>query len=249
MNLIAARKAWKRARVAYQQTEAYRFGNPIIDDLEGKVNAWPLDEGLIDYVAASYGDSSDENPCYTSNVIANKKLVLSGRTIDTSQIDKALLAEELHEVDEIEANVAISYHAIEFLLWGQDLNGTGPGAGQRPASDFDPNKCTGGNYDRRATYLRTVTELLIDELEWITAQWGPDGAARSTLHQVDPRQGIAYDQLIGEGNKEGNAKVMAAIEALVVQTKWIERAVASLELDKITFGGSDSLDAPAKIVQ
>ena len=28
-----------------------------------------------------------------------------------------------------EANVATGYHAIEFLLWGQDLNGTGPGAG------------------------------------------------------------------------------------------------------------------------
>jgi len=72
-NLAAARAAWKAARMPYQQTEAYRFGNPIVDDWEGKVNAWPLDEGLIDYVAVDYGDESDENPFYTANVIAQSK--------------------------------------------------------------------------------------------------------------------------------------------------------------------------------
>ena len=48
--LDAARAAWKAARIPYMQTEGYRFGNKIVDDWEGKVNAWPLDEGLIDYV-------------------------------------------------------------------------------------------------------------------------------------------------------------------------------------------------------
>ncbi len=47
-NLVRARAAWLAARVPYQQTEGYRFGNAIVDDWEGKVNAWPLDEGLID---------------------------------------------------------------------------------------------------------------------------------------------------------------------------------------------------------
>ena len=46
----------------YQQTEVFRFGNPIVDEWEGRVNAWPLDEGLIDYVAACYGGGTDENP-------------------------------------------------------------------------------------------------------------------------------------------------------------------------------------------
>ena len=141
-NLEAARDAWKAARVPYQQTEAFRFGNAIVDDWEGKVNAWPLDEGLIDYVAGAYGSDSDENPYYTANVIANHKLELSGEIIDASVIDERLLGEALHEVDEVEANVATGYHAIEFLLWGQDLNGTGPGAGNRPASDFDPENCS-----------------------------------------------------------------------------------------------------------
>ncbi len=78
-NLKAARTAWLAARDPYQQTEGYRFGNPIVDDWEGKVNAWPLDEGLIDYVADSYGTESDENPLYTANVIANTSVVLRRR--------------------------------------------------------------------------------------------------------------------------------------------------------------------------
>ncbi|TIQ01506.1 MAG: peptidase, partial [Mesorhizobium sp.] len=65
--LTAAREAWKASRVPYQQTEVYRFGNAIVDDWEGKVNAWPLDEGLIDYVAENYGTELDANALYTAN--------------------------------------------------------------------------------------------------------------------------------------------------------------------------------------
>ena len=114
------------------QTEAFRFGNKIVDDWEGKVNAWPLDEGLIDYVDESYGTASDSNPLFAANVIANKSLTVGGRKVDASKITKELLAETLQEAERIEANVATGYHAIEFLLWGQDLNGTGPG--RRPAA-------------------------------------------------------------------------------------------------------------------
>ena len=139
-NLANAQGAWLAARVPYQQSEVYRFGNAIVDDWEGKVNAWPLDEGLIDYVAASYGAESEENPGYTANVIASSSFTFSGETVDASAITKELLADTLHELGGVEANVATGYHAVEFLLWGQDLNGTGPGAGARPASDFDPGQ-------------------------------------------------------------------------------------------------------------
>ncbi len=77
--LAAARDAWKAARIPYQQTEVYRFGNAIVDDWEGRVNAWPLDEGLIDYVDASYGAESDENTLYTANVIANPSIEINGQ--------------------------------------------------------------------------------------------------------------------------------------------------------------------------
>lgn len=357
-NLAAAKAAWIAARHPYQQTEAYRFGNAIVDDWEGKVNAWPLDEGLIDYVAASYGGESDENPYYTANVVANPTLVLSGRKIDARRITPELLADTLHEVDEIEANVATGYHAIEFLLWGQDLNGTGPGAGNRPASDFDLKSCSWGNCDRRRAYLESATELLVSDLAWMTEQWTADGAARKALTANGPNAGLAaiftgmgslsygelagermklglmlhdpeeehdcfsdnthwshyndalgirnvytgaytridgstmtgpslselvaardpkidaqlrekldatlarmqtlvdsatsgeaYDQMIGDSNETGNARVMAAIDSLVAQTRAIEQAVGVMGLDAIAFEGSDSLDAPEKVSQ
>jgi putative iron-regulated protein len=212
-NLAAARSAWKAARIPYQQTEALRFGNAIVDAWEGKVNSWPLDEGLIDYVTAAYGTESDENPYFTANVIASEKLMLSGRVIDAHTIDKTLLAESLHELDGVEANVATGYHAIEFLLWGQDLNGTGPGAGARPASDFDNGNCTGGHCQRRAAYLTAATGLLVDDLGWMTEQWTSGGAARNALLEGDPRKGLAtiltgmgslsYGELAGERMKLG----------------------------------------------
>jgi putative iron-regulated protein len=353
--LKAARQAWIEARVPYMQTEAFRFGNAIVDDWEPRVNAWPLDEGLIDYVSAEYGDESPQNDLYVANVIANTRIKIAGEEVDTSSITKDLLAGTLQEAGGVESNVATGYHAIEFLLWGQDLNGTGPGSGNRPATDFDTKNCSNGNCGRRAAYLATATDLLIDDLAWITEQWGPEGAARKAVmadggnaglaaifkglgsltygelagermklgllihdpeeehdcfsdnthnaHYFDAKGiqnvylgtytrtdgsvvsgpspsalvrarspetdertraaiettmqrmaaivaraegGEAYDQMIGEGNEEGNAVVNAAIEALIAQAKEFERAIAALELKAIQFEGSDSLDAPEK---
>ena len=355
--LAAARAAWTAARVPYQQSEVYRFGNAIVDDWEGKVNAWPLDEGLIDYVAASYGAESEENPAYRANIVASPSVAFAGETIDARVIDKALL-EALHELGGVEANVTTGYHAVEFLLWGQDLNGTGPGAGRRPASDFDPANCSWGNCDRRAAYLKAATDLLVDDLAWMTAQWAPGGGTREGLLEGaaekglaaivtgmgslsygelagermklglllhDPEEehdcfsdnthyshyydalgirnvylgayrridgtvvkgpslsdlvaaaapdvdsalrgqlnatiaameaivksaegGEAYDQMIAEGNDAGNARVQAAIEALTAQTGGIERAVAALQLAKVAFEGSDSLDDPEAVFE
>ena len=211
--LAAARQAWKDARPPYMQTEGYRFGNAIVDDWEGKVNSWPLDEGLIDYVDPSYGESSDENPYYRANVIANPHLKIAGKEIDASKITPQLLSERLQEAGEVEANVATGYHAIEFLLWGQDLHGTGPGAGERPASDYDVAHCTHGNCDRRAAYLTVATQLLVSDLKEMEADWAPGGAARKQLAEGGPDQGLtkiltglgslSYGELAGERMKLG----------------------------------------------
>ena len=153
--LGAARDAWRAARVPYMQTEAFRFGNPVVDDWEGRVNAWPLDEGLIDYVDSSYGDSTDENPLYTLNVIANTQLRIGPDVVDATTITKELIGGPLQEALDVEKNVAIGYHAIEFLLWGQDLNGTGPGAGNRPWTDLaSGGACTHNNCAVSYTHLR-----------------------------------------------------------------------------------------------
>lgn len=212
-NHEAAKAAWLAARVPYQQTEAYRFGNPVVDEWEGKVNAWPLDEGLIDYVDISvYGEDSEENNFFLSNIIANPSVNVGGMEIDASVIDADLL-QKLHEVDGVEANVATGYHAIEFLLWGQDLNGNGPGAGARAYTDFDFSNCTNGNCDRRARYLTAATDLLIEDLIDIVAAWDAGGAARRDLEAMSDAAGIgailtglgslSYGELAGERMKLG----------------------------------------------
>ncbi|MFB2553125.1 imelysin family protein [Ensifer soli] len=354
--LEAARTAWLAARNPYQETEAYRFGNAVVDAWEGKVNAWPLDEGLIDYVDPSYGTESDENALYTANVIANPKITVDGEAIDATTITPELIA-SLREAGGIEANVTTGYHAIEFLLWGQDLNGTGPGAGNRPYTDYDTQACTNGNCDRRAAYLKSASTLLVGDLEEMVAAWAPEGeAAKAVL--ADPKAGLsamltgmgslsygelagermklglllhdpeeehdcfsdnthnshlhdqigietvytgsytrtdgttlsgpslsalvaekdkaldaeltaklekttaamramverartteAYDQMIGEGNAEGNAIVQAAIDGLIDQTKSVERVISSLDLGTIELEGSDSLDNPDAVFQ
>ncbi len=206
--LRAARTAWMNARVPYMHTEVYRFGNAIVDDWEGKVNAWPLDEGLIDYVDPGYGTASDENPLYVANVVGNEQVSLGGEVLDASEITASLLT-ELHEIGGVEANVATGYHAMEFLLWGQDLNGTQPGSGERPWTDYATgNGCTGDNCERRRAYLDTVSAMLVDELEWMTAQWAGDGAARRALLEGGPDTGLSamltglgslsYGELAGE---------------------------------------------------
>jgi putative iron-regulated protein len=53
--------------------------------------------------------------------------------------------------------------------------------------------------------------------------------------------------MIGEGNAEGNAVVQKVVDALLDQTKSIERAVAALDLKAIEFEGSDSLDNPSAV--
>ena len=188
--LDAARTAWIASRVPYQQTEVFRFGNPIVDDWEGKVNAWPLDEGLMDYVDASYGGPTDENEFAALNVIANPTFSIAGMDVDATEITPDLIGDVLNEADGIETNVARGYHAIEFLLWGQDLNGTDAGAGDRPYTDFiQGDGCTGGNCDRRVDYLTAATDLLITDLEFIIDQWDEDGEARTGLI-ADPDAGI-----------------------------------------------------------
>src|SRR5699024_1402188 len=122
-------------------------------------------------------------------IIANTSLPVAGQTVDASVITPDLIR-ELHEADGIEANVASGYHAIEFLLWGQDLNDTGPGAGDRPWTDYAAgDDCTGGNCDRRAQYLIAATDLLIADLDEMVANWQQGGDARKAV-TADPQAGL-----------------------------------------------------------
>ncbi len=194
--LEAAKQAWLAARVPYQQSEVFRFGNAVVDDWEGQLNAWPLDEGLIDYVKADGYQHALGNDGANANIIASTELTIGGETMDLSTLTPELLA-SLNEVGGSEANVATGYHAIEFLLWGQDLNGFAAGAGERPATDYAQGEdCTNGHCDRRAAYLDAVTDLLVTDLEWMVGQWTADteGNYRAELVAMEPQ--AAYQKML-----------------------------------------------------
>lgn len=198
--LKAARDAWVAARVPYMQTEVFRFGNTIIDDWEGQVNAWPLDEGLIDYVAKDYQHALG-NPGATANIIANTEVQVGEDKVDVKDITPDKLA-SLNELGGSEANVATGYHAIEFLLWGQDLHGNEAGAGERPASDYiEGAGGTGGHNDRRRAYLTAVTDLLVSDLEEMVNNWKPGVADnyRASLEAESGESGLRK-MLFGMGS-------------------------------------------------
>ena len=71
----------------------------------------------------------------------------------------------------------------------------------------------------------------------------------AAIKETAERGEMAYDQMIGEDNPKGNALVQAAIDALLEQTKTIEKIVVALDLGPLAFEGSDSLDAPEAVFQ
>ncbi|MCC6617201.1 MAG: iron-regulated protein [Anaerolineae bacterium] len=168
--LQAARAAWLAAREPYGQTEAFRFYGGPIDDAdgpEGLINAWPLDEVYIDYV--------DGDP--DSGIIQD--------TTDYPDLDAELL-ESLNESG-AEENISVGYHAVEFLLWGQDLSADGPGA--RPFTDYT----TAPNAERRAAYLRLVTDRLVEHLDYLVSEWDPtaEDNYRATFLALPPDDAIS----------------------------------------------------------
>lgn len=189
-----AKAAWKTARESYGTTEAFRFANgPIDNDIdfeapEGLINAWPLDEAYIDYV------NDTNSPDYGGGII-NKPAMYP-------VIDKQLL-EDLNEGED-EKSISTGYHAIEFLLWGQDL--TAPAAnqaGQRPYTDFVDGG-TAENQDRRRDYLDAAADLLIDHLTYLVDLWKEGGSYRNTflaLPENDALQNI-YLGIITLGSSE-----------------------------------------------
>ncbi|MEZ8143542.1 peptidase [Enterovibrio norvegicus FF-33] len=198
--LATAKLAWLAARVPYQQSEVFRFGNAIVDDWEGQLNAWPLDEGLIDYVAQDYQYELG-NDGAVANIVANDSLRIGHDVLDVKQITPELIA-SLNELGGSEANVASGYHAIEFLLWGQDLNGTNSGAGNRSYTDFAYEaSCTNDNCDRRRAYLKAASELLITDLAWMENQWaeGVSNNYRQTLLSESSENGLRK-MLFGMGS-------------------------------------------------
>lgn len=196
--LDAARNAWLASREPYLQSEVFRFYDGPIDNPEngpeGMINAWPLDEAYIDYV--------EDGP-------------ESGIVNDTS---KTIDAETLMSLNEQggEENIATGYHAVEFLLWGQDMSETGPG--DRSFNDYtDGAESTAPNSDRRALYLTTTTGLLKTQLEGLAADWaaGQDNY-RKELGSVEPKEAfrrILTGMIVLSGFETGGERLQTALDS------------------------------------
>lgn len=206
----AAKEAWINAQESYGQTEVYRFyGGPIDDEdgPEGQLNAWPLDESLIDYVTvAANGEdgandvgvniinSPDEYPTITMDVIAG-----------------------LNELDGGETNVATGYHAVEFLLWGQDDPDV-DGAGQRSYLDYVTDGTgTNDNQDRRGDYLIAAAELIVEDLNSLITEWSAGGDYRTFFTSEDELETSLERILNGMGKLSvgelAGERIIVALEA------------------------------------
>lgn len=185
-SLEAAKKAWLHSRESYGLTEVFRLSGGPIDaeegwvadaygNLEAQLNAWPLDEVMIDYIVDANGKRT------SGNIIDSKgKFTPVGEDAKAVNIDKITI-KTLGDLNENggEANVASGYHAIEFLLWGQDqdynnfvedkVTHGAKTAGQRPLSDYTTDKFA----KRRKAYLNAAVDKLVADLNTVTSAWEP----------------------------------------------------------------------------
>ena len=175
-----AKNKWIISREPYGQTESFRYYDGPIDGSEGEpegyINAWPMDEALIDYVTEGSGgqDLSD-----------NRQNIINNTTVYPI-LTKDILR-EISGYNSNESNVSIGYHAIEFLLWGQD--NTEPSLklnGQRPFTDYT----TETNATRRGQYLKIVTALLVDDVKSVVEQWKPGASYRDYFLALAPDAAI-----------------------------------------------------------
>jgi putative iron-regulated protein len=166
--LKQCRRAWLDARAPYVQTEVARFYEGPIDKLEPLINAWPIDEHYVDYVAedpdAGIINTTNKYPAITRELILSLNL------------------------REGEKSISTGFHVVEFLLWGQDRNPAGPG--ERSFLDYTPQ---GKNAERRRQYLRLATELLVEQLQSVADDWAENcpGNYRAQFLAMDSDRALA----------------------------------------------------------
>lgn len=217
-NLNKAKVAWLLSRESYGQTEIFRLANGPVDAeegwiadaygaLEGQINAWPLDENMIDYTIDAEGKKTSGNIIDT--IGSFNPGGEESKEVDVTKIT----VEAITDLNENggDANVASGYHAIEFLLWGQDQDysnflkdGITHGAltpGLRPLKDFTTDK----NASRRLAYLKAASEKLVADLEVITSAWEKD---------IDGTKGLYQAALKGQLTGDNASKNIESADAL-----------------------------------
>jgi putative iron-regulated protein len=119
--------------------------------------------------------------------------------------------------------VATGYHAIEFLLWGQDQDYSNflkdkvtkgaMTAGQRSLKDFTTDK----NASRRLAYLFASAEKLVADLELITSAWTKEVSGTNGLYQAALKGELTGDN--ASKNIDSNEALKQIIAGLGVFVK------------------------------
>lgn len=194
-SLTNAKNKWIAARSIYGITEAFRFYGGPIDGVnkygeegpEGLINAWPLNEAYIDYVKGSSN----------AGIINNLSLEINNDTI---------IAANMSEDD---ADVSTGWHAIEFLLWGQDFSLET--AGIREASDYLP---TNEINIRRRAYLVATSALLLEHINWLSMEWLENGEGRKAfLNKNDPGGAILTGIATLAGFELSSERIATALDS------------------------------------
>ncbi len=194
-SLTNAKNKWIAARSIYGITEAFRFYGGPIDGVnkygeegpEGLINAWPLNEAYIDYVKGSPN----------AGIINNLSLEINNNTI---------IAANMSEDD---ADVSSGWHAIEFLLWGQDFSLET--AGIREASDYLP---TNEINIRRRAYLEATSALLLEHINWLSMEWLENGEGRKAfLNKNDPGGAILTGIATLAGFELSSERIATALDS------------------------------------
>ena len=183
-----AKIAWLNSRESYGQTEIFRLANGPIDaeegwvadtygSLEGQLNAWPLDENMIDYTIDANGKRTSGNIIDTVGSFNPGGEDASAVNVSNITVDAITALNE----NGGDANVATGYHAIEFLLWGQDqdysnfvkdaITNGAKTAGQRPLSDYISDK----NAPRRIAFLKAASAKIVSDLQTVASAWTENG--------------------------------------------------------------------------
>jgi putative iron-regulated protein len=158
-----------------------------------------LDEGFIDYVDHSY-QASVSNAWAHANLIGSKAIDAAGRRVPINYIVIKQL-QMLESSSGIESNIATGYHALEFMLWGQDTHGFLSGAGERPWTDFslDPSLCSNGKdlasniaaCRKRGEFLQAQSLHILSKLKEMRGYWAPgEGNAGDRLQTSDVSEGL-----------------------------------------------------------
>ena len=156
-NYQFCKDAWLIASELYGTSVVFPYTIGGADEeLLSRVDGWPIIPSYIDYAD---GDDS---------------LGIINQETSYPNIDAATL-EAAH--NNSEGKLALGFHAIEFLLWGEDRSDTATDkTGNRVYRDYLSEDGKHENQDRRGDYLLVAAQRLTADMETMKNDWDPNQA-------------------------------------------------------------------------